>query len=115
LHIENQALTIFIKKFQKKLLKKFANQKNSRTFVTGMRKQGSLDGIILLVISFSVINYVVSEASACEGRRFRFIGGIGSGPMSRRSIGSLLRLGPKEQDQQCPDGQESFHLADFKG
>ena len=27
-----------------------------------MRKQGSLDGIILLVISFSVINYVVSES-----------------------------------------------------
>ena len=37
-----------------------------------MRKQGSLDGIILLVISFSVINYVVSRASACEGRRFFF-------------------------------------------
>ena len=27
-----------------------------------MRKQGSLDGIILLVISFSVINYVVSKS-----------------------------------------------------
>ena len=38
-----------------------------------MRKQGSLDGIILLVISFSVINYVVSRASACEGRRFFFM------------------------------------------
>ena len=31
-----------------------------------MRKQGSLDGIILLVISFSVINYVVSRAFACD-------------------------------------------------
>ena len=27
-----------------------------------MRKQGSLRGIILLVISFSVINYVVSKS-----------------------------------------------------
>ena len=53
-------------------MKKFANQNNCRTFVSGMRKQGSLDGIILLVISFSVINYVVSRASACEGRRFFF-------------------------------------------
>ena len=47
-------------------MKKFANQEKSRTFVTGMRKQGSLDGIILLVISFSVINYVVSRAFACD-------------------------------------------------
>ena len=53
-------------------MKKFANLKKSRTFVSGMRTQGSLDGIILLVISFSVINYVVSRASACEGRRFFF-------------------------------------------
>ena len=43
-------------------MKKFANTKNCRTFVSGMRKQGSLDGIILLVISFSVINYVVSKS-----------------------------------------------------
>ena len=43
-------------------MKKFANQKYSRTFVSGMRKQGSLRGIILLVISFSVINYVVSKS-----------------------------------------------------
>ena len=43
-------------------MKKFANQNNCRTFVSGMRKQGSLDGIILLVISFSVINYVVSKS-----------------------------------------------------
>ena len=43
-------------------MKKFANPKNCRTFVSGMRKQGSLDGIILLVISFSVINYVVSKS-----------------------------------------------------
>jgi len=75
--IDNQALKIFVKKFQKKVLKKFVNPKKSRTFVSGMRKQGSLDGIILLVISFSVINYVVSEASACEGRRFRFMEGVG--------------------------------------
>ena len=60
--IDNQQLTKFVKKFQKKVLKKFANQEKSRTFVPGMRKQGSLDGIILLVISFSVINYVVSES-----------------------------------------------------
>ena len=60
--IDNQQLTKFVKKFQKKVLKKFANQEKSRTFVSGMRKQGSLDGIILLVISFSVINYVVSES-----------------------------------------------------
>ena len=53
-------------------MKKFANLKKSRTFVSGMRKQGSLDGIILVVISFSVITYVVSRASACEGRRFFF-------------------------------------------
>ncbi len=43
-------------------MKKFANPKKCRTFVSGMRKQGSLDGIILLVISFSVINYVVSKS-----------------------------------------------------
>ena len=43
-------------------MKKIANPKNCRTFVSGMRKQGSLDGIILLVISFSVINYVVSKS-----------------------------------------------------
>ena len=55
----------FTKKLQKNLknlLKKFANQKKSRTFVSGLRKQGSLDGISLLVISFSVINYVVSKS-----------------------------------------------------
>ena len=57
-----QRVRKFLKKFQKNLLKKFANTKKSRTFVSGMRKQGSLDGIILLVISFSVINYVVSES-----------------------------------------------------
>ena len=62
LHIDNQCVTNLIKNFQKKVLKKFANQIKSRTFVSGMRKQGSLDGIILLVISFSVINYVVSES-----------------------------------------------------
>ena len=43
-------------------MKKFANPKKCRNFVSGMRKQGSLDGIILLVISFSVINYVVSKS-----------------------------------------------------
>ena len=31
-----------------------------------MRKQGSLDGIILLVISFSVINYVVSRVDGVD-------------------------------------------------
>ena len=54
-------------------MKKFANQEKSRTFVSGMRKQGSLDGIILLVISFRVLKSVVSRASACEGRRFFFM------------------------------------------
>ncbi|MBR5107383.1 MAG: hypothetical protein IK098_05035, partial [Bacteroidales bacterium] len=63
----------FVKKFQKKLLKKFANQNNCRTFVSGMRKQGSLDGIILLVISFSVINYVVSRAFACDRPTLLFL------------------------------------------
>ena len=62
MYIDNQLVIKFVKKFQKKLLKKFANQNNCRTFVSGMRKQGSLDGIILLVISFSVINYVVSKS-----------------------------------------------------
>ena len=52
----------FIKFFVKNLLKKFANPKYCRTFVSGMRKQGSLRRIILLVISFSVINYVVSKS-----------------------------------------------------
>ena len=66
MYIDNQIVIKFVKKFQKKLLKKFANQNNCRTFVSGMRKQGSLDGIILLVISFSVINYVVSRAFACD-------------------------------------------------
>jgi hypothetical protein len=66
MYIDNQLVIKFVKKFQKKLLKKFANQNNCRTFVSGMRKQGSLDGIILLVISFSVINYVVSRAFACD-------------------------------------------------
>ena len=37
-----------------------------------MSKQGSLDPIILLVISFSVINYVVSRASACDRPTFLF-------------------------------------------
>jgi len=55
-------LTNLVKILLKNLLKKFANPKNCRTFVSGMRKQGSLDGIILLVISFSVINYVVSKS-----------------------------------------------------
>ena len=50
------------KKYVKNLLKKFANQKNCRTFVSGLRKRGSLSGINLLVISFSVINYVVSKS-----------------------------------------------------
>ena len=59
---ENQYINKFSKNFVKNLLKKFANPKNCRTFVSGMRKQGSLDGIILLVISFSVINYVVSKS-----------------------------------------------------
>ena len=54
-------------------MKKFANQNNSRTFVSGMRKQGSLDGIILLVISFSVINYVVSRAFACDRPTLLFL------------------------------------------
>jgi hypothetical protein len=53
---------LIVKKFQKKLYKKFANLKICRTFVSGLRKQGSLDGISLLVISFSVINYVVSKS-----------------------------------------------------
>ena len=66
------ALDIFWKNFVKNLLKKFANQKICSTFVSGLRKWGSLNGINLLVISFSVINYVVSRASACEGRRFFF-------------------------------------------
>ena len=55
-------LDILVKNFVKNLLKKFANQKICRIFVPGMRKQGSLRGIILLVISFSVINYVVSKS-----------------------------------------------------
>ena len=54
-------------------MKKFANQNKSRTFVSGMRKQGSLDGIILLVISFSVINYVVSRAFACDRPTLLFL------------------------------------------
>ena len=66
-YYENISLIInklyeFVKNFVKNLLKKFANQNNCRTFVSGMRKQGSLRGIILLVISFSVINYVVSKS-----------------------------------------------------
>jgi hypothetical protein len=52
----------FNKKFSKKSFEKICKSIKSRTFVSGMRKQGSLDGIILLVISFSVINYVVSES-----------------------------------------------------
>ena len=55
-------LTTICKNFLKNLLKKFANQKNCRTFVPGLRKRGSLSGINLLVISFSVINYVVSKS-----------------------------------------------------
>ena len=69
---ENQLYKTIFKNFQKNLLKKFANTKKSRTFVSGMRKQGSPRGIILLVISFSVINYVVSM-SGPRGMRRRLI------------------------------------------
>ena len=59
---DNQCLAKNLQKKLKNLLKKFANTKNSRTFVPGLRKRGSLSGINLLVISFSVINYVVSKS-----------------------------------------------------
>ena len=55
-------LSLIVKKFQKKLYKKFANLIFCSNFALGLRKQGSLDGISLLVISFSVINYVVSKS-----------------------------------------------------
>ena len=61
-YIENQWVIKLLKIFVKKLLKKFANQKNCRNFASGLRKWGSLNRINLLVISFSVINYVVSES-----------------------------------------------------
>ena len=73
-------------------MKKFANQNNCRTFVSGMRKQGSLDGIILLVISFSVINYVVSRAFACD-RPTLF--SLGAQAHLKKSCPPALRAAPQ--------------------
>ena len=91
-------------------MKKFANQNNCRTIVSGMRKQGSLDGIILLVISFSVINYVVSRAFACDRPTlffryviFRVIGRRRSWPAD------VLRQGGDGAKDGQDAGEETFH------
>ena len=74
-------------------MKKFANPKKCRTFVSGMRKQGSLDGIILLVISFSVINYVVSKSVRLRQADTLFFYSLSDIPLTRFfvALGKLPR------------------------
>jgi hypothetical protein len=74
-----------------------------------MRKQGSLDGIILLVISFSVINYVVSRASACEGRRFFFYALVQGIKKESYPRASRCPLGLPGEDPRTPS--RLIHLA----
>ena len=70
-----------------------------------MRKQGSLDGIILLVISFSVINYVVSKSVRLRQADSLFF--VPTGTKKREAFTPALRTAPKGlpgEDPRTPSG-----------
>ena len=60
LPFSTQGLSVFSKKNRKKITKKFGDIKNCRTFASELIERLIQNLYSLLVISFSVINYVVS-------------------------------------------------------
>ena len=76
-----------------------------------MRKQGSLRGIILLVISFSVINYVVSKSVRLRQADTLFFCVTKKDIIDKKRVSFFRPKLPRSGAKDCPSGAKTAEIA----